>query len=741
MADKKPFSSIIDAMLADREPEWKDLGLADAHKSGEEVLERTHDFVDKDFIDEISEGVSHHTAIPPSKTSTLQNRIYEKEKAAPQVASVQEDWRKNAVRSEDYKSKDGDNESLMAELTMTLESAASGSNLGENSADKKEVSNGAIQRYIRNLLNMGTSPAKVAAQIEKLAEIELFNKGMATDYLQRNAGMIGMAYLEPNTFMDKENPNYKHTAAGRGAWRDTPGYLQEGKADNYPAPADMTPDEMRFQRTQQEPDWRETPEYLMSQEEQHEMAMSGSKLGAVNDPKDFENLKKLDRGAQLPPSGSLADMAPDADTVGEAFSNLPPAEGNPPDPAAGGRPSFRPKSSSGSNECVRQHNAFKQAGIAPRAKSVKQISACEDCSFFKKDASGKSCNLYHLPVVANAEELSQIVNNLTPGVPLKNKRAALVRIANREDEHAQMFDAGKTAQSSLAKVPDTHDAKQAQRRTASAHVFTSAHLAKLHEKGVSLFAAYKWADRKFGSVETSVAFRGFVQTLQKNAQGRIVLAKQDLQLLNHIGIRSEKFEAGAKCASCPKHFGREARQAENERGAIRVGGAFSERVASSVHTANIEKGNPVVITAGKVRALHQKGHSLEKIYRSAAQKVGSLEAKKAVAGYVAGLRKQPGRVAVNASDRSFLVGKLSFRPESLGTLAAVRRPTDQVVSTSGDSPVLSYPGKRGSDSTTADGHAILGEYDLSQAAAQQDIDVDGPDRLEVESRASFRLDE
>src|SRR5260370_292833 len=96
----KPFDSIIDAFLADREPNWKDLELTDAQKSGEEIADRTHQYVDTEFIDEIAQSASKHTPIPPSKTSTLQNRLYEKEKAAPQVASVQADWRKNAVRSE-----------------------------------------------------------------------------------------------------------------------------------------------------------------------------------------------------------------------------------------------------------------------------------------------------------------------------------------------------------------------------------------------------------------------------------------------------------------------------------------------------------------------------------------------------------------------------------------------------------------------------------------------------------------
>jgi hypothetical protein len=678
MADK-PFSSIIDAFLADREPSWDKMGLEDAKKSGDEVLDRTHDFVDQDFIDEIAESASKHTAIPPSKSATLQNRLYEKEKAAPQVASVKSNWHKDAVRSE--------SDELMDEVTMSLEQAASEGNLKENSADKKEISDSAIQTYIRNLLNSGTSPSKVAAKIEKLAEIELFNKGMATDYLQRNAGMLGLAYLEPNTFMDKESPTYGHNDPKIAAsWRDTPDYLKElGEIDNpasanngtpeerfqrpqeglkrdrnFPAPTSMVPNEGRFDKPQGNTDWRE-----MSEETQ---------------PLEYSKQK-----------------------------------------AESGYTRY------GSNECVRQHNAFKQAGIRPLARSVKQIRACEDCSFFKKDASGKRCNLYHLPIVANAQELSQIVNNLTPGVPLRDKRAALVQIADRMDEHVQPFDASKTAQTNIVKTADAHVHNQAARVSPVKRTFTSSHLAKLHDKGVSLQNAYKWADKKFGSVETSVAFRGFVQTLRKNEQGRIVVAAADLKFLNSIGIRGESFEGGVKCASCPKHFQRMEYGIERQ-ASMRVDGAFAGQ--ASDRNARKKAATTVVLTAAKVRTLHQKGHSLEKIFQSAAAKVGSLEAKKVVVAYVASLRKLPARVTVNASDRSFLVGKLSVNPEALRTLESVRRPTDKVVAT-----------VRKQANSVRDGYAVLNEYELAGPVEQQDIDVSGPNRLEIEIQSTFSLDD
>jgi hypothetical protein len=690
--EKLPYTSILDEILDSREPSWKDLDLDEAKKSGEETLDRTHSLIDRDFMDEISESASKHTPIPPSKSATLTDRLREKEKASPRVSAVQENWHKDAYSREDeYRNAYGDSDSLFNEVTMSLEQAASGGNLKENTADKKEVTDAAVQKYIRGLLNQGTSPAKVAQKLEKLAELELFNHTTATDYLQRNAGMLGMAYLEPNTFMDKQNPNYRHNA----------GALKHDTCALCHKPGD------RCTCEQDELAWNKGVEEAKS--------MSfGGKLYCTECKKDV--VPKVLQGNSL---------CPHCDRI--IFSTKP----------------YEVTGSSGSNECVASFEGMKRAGIKPQAKSVKQIGACPGCTFFKKDASGKRCNLYHLPVVANAGELSQIVNNLTPGVPLKQKRAALVQIANRTDEHVQPFDAGKTAQTQIVKTADASVYNQAARTQPVRRTFTSGHLAKLHDKGVSLKDAYKWADKKFGSIETSVAFRGFVQSLRKNDRGRIVIAASDLQFLNSIGIRNEKFEGSAKCASCPSHFGRPARPVEEDRGAMRVSGNFAQRTASVV-AAQQKESAEAAITAADVRLMHQKGHSIERIFAVAAKKMGTPEAKRVVAQYLAKLKRVPGRIQVNASDQSFLA-RVGFKPEALRTLEQVRPPADRVVASSGDAPILAYPGMNDPSKKTAskkaeDGHSILNEYDLSGPAAQQDISADEPDRLDVESNASFKVD-
>src|SRR5271157_4228577 len=331
MADKKPYDSIIDAFLDVREPDWKELDLADAKKSGDDWMDRAHAEVDTDFEDEIAESASRHTPVPPSKSAahTYENRIADKEKAQPRVNAVKADWRKDARRDNDaYKNEYGDNDQLMNEVCMTLDEAGREGDLKENSADKKAISDEKVFKYVRDLLNQGVSPSKVAAKLEKLAELELFNHQSATDYLQRNAGLMGLAYLEPNTYMDKNSPTYEHTAS--------------------------------------------------------------------------------------------------------------------------------------SNDCVKQKKAWDNAGIKPQAHSVKQVSACNGCTYFKRTASDKTCTLYGLPVVASAEELSQIVNHLTPGVPNNRKHAALVQIANGEGKRAQTA-TQLLAQTDLIKAADAKVSNQSKR--------------------------------------------------------------------------------------------------------------------------------------------------------------------------------------------------------------------------------------------------------------------------------------
>lgn len=736
MAEKKPYTNIIDAILDEREPNWKDLGMEDAQKSGETVADWSHQYVDTDFEDDIAESASRHTPVPPSKSAAYEERIAEKEAAAPRINSVTA-YR----RSNEYKSKDGDDASMMDEVTESIESAYNNNNLAENSAAKKEVSDAQVFKYVRDLLNQGKSPAKVAQQLQKLAEIELFNHQSATDYLQRNAGLLGLAYLEPNTYMDKNSPTYEHTASKKTAnsfkvvmEKNTSNAQRFATAEE----AEEAANELASRWTGMPSDWRVEPS---------------------TDPVNYRFDQEQYRSVPLQKVGS-------------------------------------------SNDCVQQKRAWDREGIKPQAHSVKQVSACQDCTYFKKNGSAKTCSLYHLPVVANAEELSQIVNHLTPGVPNNRKHAALVVLADGDGKRVQNPKVAE--QTNIVKTADAKVRNQDKRasyqfsdnRETSKH-FSSEHVAKMHSKGASLEQIFNWAEEKFGSVDTSLAFRGFVQTLKKNAKEKIVVASKDLSFLNSIGIRNAAFEGKDKCASCEYHkkalspvMDYEEESAVNVRPCVNCGAdqrhfsydehneVFCEEcgevqpvsvqdlmayqqsgktsskaprvaqkfVESSSHIAASKQADSepeIVITAAKVRMLHQAGHSVTKIYKSAANKVGSVEARKAVAGFVEDMKKRPGKIAVSESDRAFLVGKLGFKPEQVRMLDPQRRPVTQVVaSVPDDQHLLAYPGmeKHAGEKKATDGYAIMNEFDLIGDRNMQDIDTSGPKRDDVEMNDHFKVD-
>ena len=698
MAEKKArqYDNIIDEILDQREPDWKGLDMEAEKDSGEEQQDRTHQYVDKDFMDEIAESASRHTPVWGPKSATpLEQRLEEKEAAAPRINAVAADRKVGNRWMEDFKSKDGDDASLFNEVTESIDKAYGANNLAENSAEKKAISDAQVQKYVRDLLNQGVSPAKVAKQLEKLAEIELFNHQSATDYLQRNAGLLGLAYLEPNTFMDKNSPKYERKASKTALHRND-------------EPPMETPQFCPICGTAWEDDQVHFDE---EGNVRHEFAQ------------EMEQAFQAQREADMAEAQGYAQSLEEDAALAEQMHQ-------------------------GSNDCVNQKKAWDSQGIKPQAKSVKQVKACEDCTYFKKDASGKACNLYHLPVVANTTELTQIVNNLTPGVPSKQKHAALVQIANGEGKRAAMA-TEILSQTNLIKTADAKVKNQAKRASnefgdyrESTAGFTSDHVAKMHTKGASLQQIYKWATEKFGDFETSYAFRGFSQTLKKNASGKIVLADNDAKFLRSIGIRNEAYVGAAKCASCPAHFNREAREQEQDRGAQRVAQKFVES-SSHIAASKQEQGDELTITAKHVRALHQAGHSVQKIYNGVANKVGSVQAKKIVAGFIEDFKKNPGKLPVNASDRAFLEGKLGFKPEQIRMLNPDRRPVTQVVaSVPDDVNVLAYPGmeKQAGEKKHVDGHSILAEFDLAGNAPMEDIDVSGPKREDIQVNATYKVD-
>ncbi len=645
--NEKLYSSIVDAFLDDREPDWKTLGLKDAVDSGEFQQDRSHQYVDEEFMDDIAESTSRHTPMwPTGRTGSAEKkaqqarldaargthteRMAAKDDNISGVSGSSPNWRVATQHPQDYKNSIGDDDSLFAEVTESIEAAYSSSKPKENSAGKVSITDSQALSLVHDLLNQGVSPAKIAAKLNKLAEIELFNHQMATQYLQANAGLIGMAYLEPNTYMDKNSPTYERGKRG----------------------------------------------------------------------------------------------------------------------------------STDSNDCVRQHQQWKAAGITPRAASVKQIRACEGCQFFKKNGSQKTCGLYHLPVVANTAELSPIVNKLTPGTPVNKKRAALVEIANRNDGTRVTGNHQVTAASGIGRPPMGTVEAQASRvgRTLPAS-FDSSHIAALHEKGHALKQIARAAEKKYGAFAMGKALREFVATLRPNVNGQIVIAKADAEFLASTGLRNGKIVAGAKCASCKAHSHVVQKHKSAAIDAIKSAEFVSRVPHVAFHESNPDQlrneriAKSAELDASVIERYHKKGHPLEKIYKSAAKKFGTANASKAVKEFVASLKRKPIKVALSQIDCTFLKNKLADHNPIIGApkcASCTYRKGMHCGLTGGT--LLSFPGMdkvtsnhTAGEGAPVDGRSILAEFDLMPNSGRPgdtkmaDIDMNPPSRQDVVMGSHFEM--
>lgn len=65
-----------------------------------------------------------------------------------------------------------------------------------------ELTTNEVVGRMKYLLSLGHKPSRVAAQVDKLAELKLFDRKMTSEFLSDQAGGLGMAYIEPNFYMN-----------------------------------------------------------------------------------------------------------------------------------------------------------------------------------------------------------------------------------------------------------------------------------------------------------------------------------------------------------------------------------------------------------------------------------------------------------------------------------------------------------------------------------------------------------
>jgi hypothetical protein len=348
---------------------------------------------------------------------------------------------------------DGDSE--LAEAAENVQKKAAGS---ETILRERALSDAEIQGYIKKLLNDGVTPKDVEARLGKLAQLNSFDRSMSSSFLDGQAGILGLAYIEPNAYMDS------------------------------------CPDSYQRQEV---------------------------KLGGV------------------------------------------------------------------------------------RAKSVKQIAACEGCQHFQKSASAKRCNLYRLPIVSSQAELLPIINNLIPQVKTarlflwcdtqagkwkvldtnddgtktvfsstkkdeaqayldkekgktgKAKKAALVALANREnikaptaknakDETAAPF----TRNTTPVAVRSAGDARPVAKQAS----FTALDVAKAHQAGKPLHEIYTHAVKTAGTQQADAAVKRFIQQL-KHSKLKVALSQIDCTKLGGKLSSANAILGEKKCGSCSYRTG------------------------------------------------------------------------------------------------------------------------------------------------------------------------------------------
>lgn len=197
-------------------------------------------------------------------------------------------------------------------------------------------------------------------------------------------------------------------------------------------------------------------------------------------------------------------------------------------------------------DCAKSARQLASRRDGGKVGSVKQIAACEGCQHLKKHAGQKSCGIYGLPVVANGKELLPIINNLTGGA--KDKKAALVRLANREEMKVET----KTASSQFARTGAKGRVLVNGGGTidkTAAPEFTAKTVLTMHNSGQSLNKIYAHGSKTAGVTKTKKAVREFVAGL-KGTQTKVALTQIDCTLLPGKLASSNAIIGESKCASC-----------------------------------------------------------------------------------------------------------------------------------------------------------------------------------------------
>lgn len=208
--------NLIDAMLADFQPSS---GLDPTVSVG---LKRGQDFdalsaADQGLLDELFDGGQHKNASAQLANHSGLVAANANWRQSPAAKRAQETTYDAAPRTQDDlptgapgQFKDAADDSIMGDV-MKHASAEDPQRLSE--LGKQYVSPGDIKQFIGAQLSLGKTPSQVFASLRRLAAEAVFDQTPMDEFLKDQAGLTGLAYIEPNKFNKecKASLNHIHT--------------------------------------------------------------------------------------------------------------------------------------------------------------------------------------------------------------------------------------------------------------------------------------------------------------------------------------------------------------------------------------------------------------------------------------------------------------------------------------------------------------------------------------------------
>lgn len=171
---------IIDQLLADFRPTTDDPELREGLHRGQDI-KAISKAEDQGLLEEIAPG-SKHNSIGGITSG---------------VVAAQEDWHESSAKP--FTAED----SVMSDVLKQASDGEEQVPFDETACAKGHMASAAVHARISDMLHLGRTPRQVSASLDKLAELQSFDRSESDSFLKDQAGLMGYAYIEPNHFNQK----------------------------------------------------------------------------------------------------------------------------------------------------------------------------------------------------------------------------------------------------------------------------------------------------------------------------------------------------------------------------------------------------------------------------------------------------------------------------------------------------------------------------------------------------------